>query len=206
MNSMDFNSASYVDSLLPPEKPIYLEGRNLTLESISPLQITEKYLGWLQDKEVNRFLDVAKDNVNFQKVISYINTLRARENCDLLAITSNHDKSHIGNVSITELSKITGYATYGIMIGEKGHPLSNIAGSEATLLVIDHLFSHDFVSQIREGAHIENKRASSLLTKIGFLPLTDSPDAHDIQRYFLSRKVWIETTKNFSSIYKPSIH
>jgi hypothetical protein len=206
MNSMDFNSTSCVDSLLPPEKPIYLEGRNLTLESISSLQITEKYLAWLQDKEVNRFLDVAKDNVNFQKVISYINTLRARENCDLLAITSNHDKSHIGNVSITELSKKTGYATYGIMIGERGHPLSNIAGSEATLLIIDHLFSHDFVSQIREGAHIENKRASSLLTKIGFLPLTDLPDSQGITRYLLSRAVWVETSKNLSSIYKPNMH
>ena len=92
------------------------------------------------------------------------------------------------------------------MIGERGHPLSNIAGSEATLLIIDYFFSHDFVSQIREGAHIENRKASSLLTKIGFLPLTDSPDAQDIQRYFLSRKNWLETSNEFSSIYKPNSH
>ena len=179
---MDFNSKDHIISVLPPNKHIYIEGRNISLESIASIQITEKYLGWLQDKEVNRFLEVAKDEISFEKVITYINTLRKRENCDLLAITSNHDARHLGNVSITEMSEETGHATYGIMVGETSHPLSNIAGSEATLLIIDYLFSHEFVCQIREGAHIENKRAGSLLTKIGFVPLTDLPDSQDIQR------------------------
>ncbi len=203
---MDLNSKNNIASVLPPDKHIYIQGRNLSLESISSMQITEKYLGWLQDKEVNRFLDVAKDEISLEKIITYINTLRNRGNCDLLAITSNHDARHLGNVSITEMSEETGHATYGIMVGETGHPLSNIAGSEATLLIIDYLFSHEFISQIREGANIENKRASSLLTKIGFLPLTDLPDSQGIQRYYLSRAVWSETSKKFSPIYKPTIH
>jgi RimJ/RimL family protein N-acetyltransferase len=200
---MELNSINYINSLVPPEKPICIEGRNLSLESISPSQITEKYLAWLQDKEINRFLEVGKRDVNFESVILYVNTLRARENCDLLAITSKHDGSHIGNVSITELSEKTGYATYGIMIGEIGHPLSYVAGSEATLLIIDYFFRHNFVSQIREGAHLENKKARSLLSKLGFIPLTDLPDGQNVQRYFLSREAWLETSRKFSSIYKP---
>jgi hypothetical protein len=104
------------------------------------------------------------------------------------------------------MSEETGHATYGIMIGETDHPLSNIAGSEATLLIIDYFFSHDFVSQIREGAHTENIRASSLLKKIGFRPLMDLPDSQDVQRYYLSRKVWLENSKKFSPIYKPTIY
>ena len=203
---MDLNSKNDIISVLPPDKHIYIEGRNLSLESISPMQVTERYLGWLQDKEVNRFLEFAKEEISFEKVIAYINTLRTREHCDLLAITSNHDGRHIGNVSITDLSEETGHATYGIMIGETSHPLSNIAGSEATLLIINYFFTYDFVSQIREGAHVENKRASSLLTKIGFRPLTDLPDSQSVLRYYLSRAVWLENSEKFSSIYKPNIH
>ncbi len=61
-------------------------------------------------------------------------------------------------MSITELSKATGHAIYGIMIGDTSNPLSSFAGSEAKLLIIDCFFSHESISQIREGAHIENKR------------------------------------------------
>ena len=198
------NIGPNLESLVRSNDPIRILGRNLNLESISNHQITDQYLGWLRNKEVNKFLEFDKDQITFEAVISYINSLRSRENCDLLAVTSNDDGRHIGNISITELSKETGHATYGIMIGEKSDSLANIAGSEATLLIIDYLFSFDFISQIHEGAHIENKRASSLLRKIGFLPLSDTPDDQDIQRYFLTKTEWLERSTKFSSMFKPN--
>jgi len=205
LKQIENNDGSISNLLEPPFKKIKLTGRNLILSSIQESHITSQYLGWLINDEVNEFLEVRKYPQSFESIKSYINHLRKKSECDLLVILSKDGYRHIGNVSITEMSESTGRATYGIMVGERSDPLSNIAGGESTLLIIDYFFSHQFIEEIKEGAHSDNVRARALLTKIGFLPLTEVPDNDGITRFALTRATWERNYNKFSPLYKSFI-
>ncbi len=139
-------------------------GRKHFLESLAEADISERYIGWLNDPETNRYLEVRHSPQDRSTVGRYIDSLRSTPGCELFAIKTVSERSHVGNIAITTFDVERGFATYGLLIGEK----SPVAGAEATVLMVDHLLSFEGIHEIRVSMYLDNARAVALVEKIGF--------------------------------------
>ena len=182
--------------LISPKKIICIHTKQFTIRSIEEHQITEKYLGWLNNSELNMFLGVKKAKQTFKSICEYINSLRNLDGCDLLAITIKNTKIHIGNVTFTQKPNLS-TGVYGILIGDRTSSQSLIAGSVCTIAVIDFLFEVKNFDNLLEKVIPQNKKASGLLIKLGFKIKKRSPDYHS---YELTKSDWVKNRYKYESI------
>jgi ribosomal-protein-alanine N-acetyltransferase len=182
--------------LMSPKEIICIHTKQFTIRSIEEYQITEKYLGWLNDPELNLFLEAKKAKQSLMSICDYINSLRNLDDCDLLAITINNTKIHIGNVTFTQKPNLS-TGIYGILIGDRTSPQSLIAGSICTIAIIDFLFDVKNVDNLIESVKPKNKKASGLLIKLGFKLKKRSPEFHS---YGLTKSDWANNRYKYESI------
>jgi RimJ/RimL family protein N-acetyltransferase len=177
-------------------------GRRHYLESFSREDLTDLYLGWLNDPEINKFLEVRRERQTPSTVLTYIEGLRQRPGCELLAIKALANDQHVGNIAITEFNGDERFATYGLLVGTIGGVRSPIAGAEATVLVIDHLLSDERIDEIRVGVNPDNDPAMALVRKLGFTVVEkDGPDG--ASKLVLNRGTWSELRSRYRTILNP---
>ena len=82
-----------------------LEGSRLNLEPFQQEFITEKYLGWLSDLEVTKYLEVSNYKQTKDTVISYVKRFNNPENY-IFAIIVNETNDHIGNITLQNINWI----------------------------------------------------------------------------------------------------
>ncbi len=182
--------------LIPPKETICIHTKHFTIRSIEQYQITKKYLDWLNNPEVNTFLEVKKAKQSTKSICEYINTLRGITDCDLLAITTKNSKTHIGNITLTPKPNLS-TGVYGILIGDRTSYQSLIAGSECTIAIIDFLFNIKKVDTLIEGVKPKNKNASGLLKKLGFEIKTQSLESNI---YELAKSDWAKNRHKYEGI------
>ena len=78
-----------------------IKTRSTIIKPITENEITENYVSWLNDREINKFLEVRHTKQTKDKVVNYINSIRKRNDCDMFAIFDAETKIHIGNLTIT---------------------------------------------------------------------------------------------------------
>ena len=192
-------------------KPNYdsiIQTRSTIVKPITENEITDNYVSWLNDSEINKFLEVRHTEQTKDKVVSYINSLRRRSNCDMFAIFDIETNRHIGNLTITSFNtNSNGSVDFGIMIADKTSRNVGI-GAEVLIAVIDFIFSYETVERISGGAASDNFKSCNTLESIGFVkegvrrkiyPL-DKGGKCDFIYYGLLREEWNERRKKFSSL------
>ena len=94
--------------------------RSTIIKPISQNEITENYVSWLNNIEINQFLETRHSIQTKIKVVEYINFLRSIKNCDMFAIFDKETNNHIGNLTITSFDSYNnGSVDFGIMIADK---------------------------------------------------------------------------------------
>lgn len=155
-------------NILPPNINVVIEGRTIVMKPISRSEINERYISWLNDPEINKFLEVRHKEQTMEDVIDYINRLRSKPGCELLAIFTKKEHVHVGNLAVTAYNPNNqGYATYGLMIGNPRAQELGLGG-EATALIIEYLFCDPCIRRIQEGVIADNHRAYKTLEFLGF--------------------------------------
>ncbi len=95
----------------------FIESDRLHLEPISLKFLSKKYIDWLNDREVNKYLE-SGGNYEFDSLKTYI--LNHQNNKTLFwAISIKSSKQHIGNIKIDPVDIKNNSAELGIMIGDK---------------------------------------------------------------------------------------
>ena len=157
-------------SLSPANVNKSIEGRYLRLKPISINEVSEKYLSWITDLESNRFLEVHfRDNINYEYMVEYINSLRSKNGCELFAIFTKGDELHIGNATITSFNEGNqGIAEFGIMIGDERARNSGMGG-EVYILLLEYIFSDPLIHRVGGGVAADNKTAWKILESLGFI-------------------------------------
>ena len=72
--------------ILPPNVNVVIEGRTIVLMPITGNEVNEKYLSWLNDPELNQFLEIRYRRQTIADIYDYINGLRLSEGCEIFAI------------------------------------------------------------------------------------------------------------------------
>jgi len=101
------------ETLKAPE----LVGRRLTLRPFTVSHISDAYLSWLNDPEVNRYSRRRHQNSQRADAIRFLESLAAEE--WVLGIHLNEDNRHIGNIQLGPINRHSHHAEIRILIGDR---------------------------------------------------------------------------------------
>ncbi|WP_334111636.1 GNAT family N-acetyltransferase [Paucihalobacter sp.] len=146
-------------------KNIDIESERLTYKRVSSEHISEDYVSWINDSEVNRYLET-RGNYTLDLLKSYIEQQYDKATF-FWAIHLKDSNKYIGNIKIDPINFETKSGEYGILIGDKLNWGKGYA-SEATIRIINYCFDELELTKITLGVIEDNVSAVNLYKKLGF--------------------------------------
>lgn len=143
-----------------------LESERLLYVPMNLKFANEVYLSWLNDEEVNKYLEVPKKN-ELPDLVEYVKR-SMDDNVFFWAILKKDDHKHIGNIKIDPINYKHGYGEYGILMGDKTEWRKGYA-IEASLAIIDFCFKTLGLRKINLGVVDKNEPAVDLYKKLNFI-------------------------------------
>lgn len=193
--------------LVEPNRNVLIKGRMIFLKPITRNEITKRYVCWLNDKDVNRFLECRHKKQTKRDIYAYINMTRRKPGCDIFAIFTKKNREHIGNLGLFECNPHHGYVVYGIMIGNKRAQSMGLGG-EASFLLVEYLFRDPTVRKICANIYSKNISACRLLENIGFVKegvaraqvRLEGNNIDDMYYYGLLKEEWGKSRMRFKAL------
>jgi [ribosomal protein S5]-alanine N-acetyltransferase len=142
-----------------------IETNRLLLKPLSLEHLTQDYVDWLNDIEVNQYLETG-GNYTLDMLKDYLTDV-VKKDIYFWAIHIKNSGLHIGNIKIDPVNLKHGTAEYGIMMGRKSEWKKGYA-KEASLAIIDYCFEEIGIRKITLGVVASHINAAMLYYKIGF--------------------------------------
>jgi len=146
-------------------KNIDLQSERLTYRRVSQEHVSEAYVSWINDIEVNMYLET-RGNYTLSLLKEYIQNQYSKE-VYFWAIHLKDSDNHIGNIKIDPINTQNNSGEYGILIGDKSS-WGKGYGKEASNTIINYCFEELKLSKITLGVIEDNTNAVNLYKKIGF--------------------------------------
>lgn len=144
-----------------------LTGLRVSLRPFEETDVTLRYLGWLNDPEVTRYLEIGKRPVTRGDAAAYVRRFLHGSTDRLFAIIDRASGRHIGNVALNHVDRRRGTADTGLMIGETSFWGRGYA-AEAWGLLLEYAFSTVGLREITAGAVVDHAASIRTLRKLGF--------------------------------------
>ena len=144
---------------------IKIDHDKIVLKQLEPKDVSDAYVKWLNDPEVNKFLEIRhKIPILKEDVIEFVEMCNRKKRYHLGIM---YDKKHIGNISCGIVNKIYNYVNISNLIGEKKYWNSDI--SKLSLNAAMHyLFFNSMFNSIGAGTYAIHLSGITLLTNLGF--------------------------------------
>lgn len=147
------------------KKNLKIEGQRIYLRSLSIEDATEEYCSWINNPDINFFLETKKTSIEDLK--EYIKAKNNNPNCIFLGIFLNNNDQHIGNLKLEPINFNEKNAIIGLLIGDK-NSWGKRYGTEAYKILLKYVFENLELEEILSGAYEDNKAALKVAYKIGF--------------------------------------
>lgn len=147
---------------------IILETERLILSSVTLADCSENYLSWLNDTDVNMYLESGFYQHNMQGLVDFVNGYQSNNKAVFLVIRLKENDKHIGNIKIDKINYIHRNCEYGIMMGDKTEWGKGYA-KEASIAIINYAFEELGLNKVNLGVIDSNDVAVKLYEKIGFV-------------------------------------
>ena len=158
---------------------IYLLGSNLKLYKFTERYITPEYIGWLNDSETNRFLDVGRIPVVREEVFA------PKDDKNLMfAVMEEGSSNYIGTCSLHKIDWISRKAQIGYMMGSKKHWGKGLA-TELIGLLTDYGFNRLGLNKITAGVVDGNVGSVKVLEKNGYTKYGTNPQDYYLEGEYL---------------------
>ncbi|MFA6761013.1 MAG: GNAT family protein [Sulfuricurvum sp.] len=174
----------------------------LILKSLRESDCNENYLSWLNDTEVNRFLETRWYLQTIKSIKVFVNDINQSDHSYLFGIfykeSGSKSSVHIGNIKIGPIDKFYSYADISYFVGDRNYWGMGIA-TDATKAILKFGFEVIGLHRIQAGVFASNIGSIRVLEKIGFvlegnfrqqLYTKDSCDDHLF--YGILRAEWLE--------------
>lgn len=145
--------------------PIELESERLVFEPLNNKHLSQSYVDWMNDKDVNKYLESGGD-YTIKKLEKFLQQQEVK-NILFWAIIVKETNCHIGNIKIDPIDTDKNSGEYGILMGEKLEWGKGYA-KEASNRIIDFCFQELELSAITLGVIESNIRALKLYEYMGF--------------------------------------
>jgi len=97
----------------------YLHGRVIYLRQIELADCTDEYVNWLNDTEINQYLETKYVTQTLETVKSFVISQRDNDHSVLFAICLRDDGRHIGNIKIGPVNPRHKHADISYFIGNR---------------------------------------------------------------------------------------
>lgn len=148
--------------------PPFRMGELVYLRPLEREDLNDRYLGWLNDPEVTRFMETGIFPTTREDLVRFWETVTASPNDVILAVADVEDDVHIGNVKLGPIHWVHRVAEFGIMIGDKAR-WGRGRGTEATRLMVEYGFEELNLRKITLGVLEGNAAAQRSYEKVGFV-------------------------------------
>jgi [ribosomal protein S5]-alanine N-acetyltransferase len=99
--------------------PKSLETARLRLRSLSATDCNERYLAWMNDPEVQRFLEARTGEHSLGSLRDYVAAANAAPGMLLLGIIDRADEAHVGNIKLGPIERTHHRASIGLLLGDR---------------------------------------------------------------------------------------
>jgi [ribosomal protein S5]-alanine N-acetyltransferase len=149
------------------DRPVRIVTERFFLRELTPRDASGRYLAWLRDPAVARFIASASDTPGLDTLREYINARCSREDVLFLGIFDAVSALHVGNVKFEPLDVAAGYAVVGILIGEPAYRGVRV-GYEVLQATGRYLKDVCGIKEVALGVHEANAGAIRSYSRVGF--------------------------------------
>jgi RimJ/RimL family protein N-acetyltransferase len=140
---------------------------NLTLRNFTPDQVSEEYVSWLSNPEINRFLEVRHETVTLKSQRVFIEDINNSVDSSIFGIFLEH-KLLIGTIKVGPINTIHKTAHIGILIGSPENHGKGIA-TIAIGALCEALKRGSIVRKVNAGVISENIASLKAFENNGFV-------------------------------------
>lgn len=144
-----------------------ISGEKIYLRQIALDDCNDTYVNWLNDPEVNQYLETRFCVQTLDKIYEFVESQRNNNHSVLFAIISQDNNKHIGNIKIGPINTYHNRADISYFIGEKSLWGGGIA-TEAIGLICEYGFKVLNLHRIEAGAYELAIGSRKALEKNGF--------------------------------------
>jgi len=135
---------------------------------LEPSDVTEVYVGWLNDPTVNRYLESRFSIHTIESTRQFVENCLASPSSLLLGIRAiNFQGAHVGNIKITPIDRNHGLGEVGILVGEKSAWGRGI-GSAAIQLLMNIARDELGLRKLTAGCYASTVGSQKAFLKAGF--------------------------------------
>lgn len=141
----------------------------LLLRNLAPADAGPRYLAWLSDPEITRFLESRFSPVRSEgELLSFVEAVNASVDSLMLGIfLKDEGGRHIGNIKLGPIQRHHRRADLGFLIGER-EVWGRGYASEAIAAVVDFASRQLGLERITAGCYANNIGSQKALLKAGF--------------------------------------
>jgi RimJ/RimL family protein N-acetyltransferase len=144
-----------------------LQGSRFTLRPFRESDISDRYVAWLNDPEVNRYLEVRHLTHTRESVVPWVNAFYGAEEKYIWGIFPSGESEPIGTTTVYDINRHYLRAEFGIMIGERSY-WGNGTGEEVIRLVMDFAFNTLGLRRLTGSSYASNRGMNFTFKKLGF--------------------------------------
>lgn len=148
-------------------KNIVIKGARITLRPLTVADAKPHYVDWLNDKEINQYLENRFSFHTVKTLKDYLKKRITEPNVIFLAIIRKDTSAHIGNIKLGPIDEHHKLGEIGIIIGDKNSWGQGFA-TEAIVLLSRHSFKTLKLHKLTAGAYAENIGSIKAFLKAGF--------------------------------------
>jgi len=144
-----------------------LAGDRIYLRLLEMTDCSDRYLGWLLDPEVNRFLETRWVEQTASTVQEFVSRMRQSPADYLFAIIQSESARHVGNIKLGPINQVHRHCDVSYFIGERdvwGMGFATEAISLATRFAFERLGLHRVQAVVHQG----NTGSEKALERAGF--------------------------------------
>lgn len=143
------------------------EGSALRLRPLTLADVSERYVTWLNDPAVNRFLETRHRVQTLESVAAFVSEMTSRADARLFAICLSDGDRHIGNIKVGPIKPNHALADVSLFIGERDCWGKGYA-TEAIRLASRFAFEQMPVVKLAAGFYAENVASIRAFLKAGY--------------------------------------
>lgn len=145
----------------------FIEGERIYLREVRLSDVNENYYRWLNDPEVNQYLETRYTPQSIENIRRYVEGMDGKADEIFLAICLKDNDEHIGNIKLGRINWIHRFADISLLIGEKSYWGKGIA-TEAIVVLSRFAFSDLNLHKVRAGCYSKNVGSAKAFVKAGF--------------------------------------
>ena len=166
-------------------KDVIQEGPRILLRPVTLDDAGKQYCNWLNDPEVNQYLETRFEEQTIQSIREYVKAMRNDPDVLFQAIILKHGNFHIGNIKLGPVCVRYRRSEISFFVGDKQFWGQGLA-TEAVGLLTDYALNKLKLIKAAGGVYSNNKGSQRVFEKLGY------ELEGVLKNHYLSGNVWVD--------------